>query len=463
MSNPLKSLFRRLTSIDADKLAKGAFLASAAIALWGYGVAAAELRLFPYPQIKNIASQARRGVASLTGATKQKPHWWYQPRPARAVSQTRTLLPGAVNPGYVLVSGFDAGNKAFIKIIDNDGAEIHRWKVDRRKLWPNPSHLAKNSGALRKPAEIHGLTFLENGDVVFNFEEIGLLRVNYCGEVIWRLPYKTHHSVELDRRTGNFFVGGLITHKEADERYPNYKPPFDEFTVLEVSPAGKIINETPIFDILMRNNLDGLMYMSSTDNWATVVSGDTLHANDVEPFQADMPAGVFSYGDILLSMRNINTVLVYNRFDKTVKYVSTGAVIRQHDADFLDGDTISIFDNNNLAANDNDAMQGDNHSRIVMLDARSNEISVAFEGTDDFPFFSNIMGRQERLPNGSLMITSAREGHAFEVTPDRRVAWEYYNLVGDDQIGLINAARRLPRNFNKAYFDKLDGQCAAKR
>ena len=51
----------------------------------------------------------------------------------------------------------------------------------------------------------------------------------------------------------------------------------------------------------------------------------------------------------MVSLRNIHAVMVFDPDTLNIKYLSIGKVVRQHDPDFIDGNRISIFDNNNVA------------------------------------------------------------------------------------------------------------------
>ena len=113
---------------------------------------------------------------------------------------------------------------------------------------------------------------LANGDVVFNFEEMGLVRMTPCGVVVWKLAYRTHHSVFLDEH-GDLWVSGMITHTERSFQFPNHSPPFRESTVLKISPEGELLKEISIFDVLVQNDLRGYMHLASINTWNSVVGG----------------------------------------------------------------------------------------------------------------------------------------------------------------------------------------------
>ncbi len=35
----------------------------------------------------------------------------------------------------------------------------------------------------------------------------------------------------------------------------------------------------------------------------------------------------------------------------------------------------------------------------------------------------------QKLPNGNVLVTSTHHGHLFEVTPDKRIVWDYVSPV----------------------------------
>jgi hypothetical protein len=310
----------------------------------------------------------------------------------------------------------------------------------------------------RPGTHIHGAVLLDDGDIVYNYEHLGLVRLDLCGDVVWRLPYRTHHSIHRDD-DGNLWVSAQINRVSRDPRYPNYKPEFIEPMVLEVSEDGKILNEISVFELLRENGLSGLLYMSTIHNRDTLVTGDTLHLNDVEPFPSSMQPGLFAPGDLLISLRNIHTVLVFTAATRKIKHVWTGDFVRQHDPDFFDGDTISVFDNNNVGPE-----QSGQRSQIVLLSAASRQRTVYYTAHDRAPFYSDIMGKHQWLPNGNLLITESMRGRAFEIDRDGRVVWEYVNLVGAGYAALMEEVQRLPDRMNNVYSESnVSAKCSKAR
>lgn len=277
-----------------------------------------------------------------------------------------------------------------------------------------------------------------------------MVRLDTDGNVVWRLPYATHHSIH-ENGSGNLWVCGLRVWDQRRPEYPNIEPGVRESVLLEVSPGGEILQEISVFDLLDQNDMNGLLYMSATEKnvWTPLaLYEDPLHLNDIEEFPESLEAGFFEPGDVMISLRNINTVLVFSRSDWKVKLVRTGMMLNQHDPDFIDGNTISLYDNNRRVQE-----SGARTSRILLLDANGDGFAVHYQGTEELPFYSNIMGKHQWLPNGNLLITEAMGGRAFEISPSGNIVWEYRNLLTDGRLGIVGEVTRIPVEY-RAVFKK---------
>lgn len=445
---------------NPDALARGLFFLSIPILAVVYGVVAADKELFPVPLIRQVPVTA----ASVLERTGVRMPWYYQ-RTGRT-ARIGTHRADAMAPGLRLISGLADAEKTLARVVDGNGRVAHEWGIEWQKIWPDANHLPADAMPIGNSALVHGIAIAPNGDLIFNFDERGMVRMDPCGKVLWKLPYRTHHSIQLDEH-GNIWAPGLIVRTEAQGRLPNHAPPFHDFTVVRVSPDGRILDELFVADLLKENGLTGLLHMASTGD-ATIVSGDTLHLNDVDTFPSSLAPGAFGPGDVLLSLRNINTVLVFDSRTRTVKYTSVGRVLRQHDADFVDGDTISVFDNNNLSTRAGgflDRLQGTlvdpagHYSRIVRLSAAGPGVDVRFEGTAARPFFTHVMGRQQLLPNGNTLLTEAAAGRVLEVDPGGTIVWEYFNLLGDGRLALVDDSELLPPEFDERFFAVVSSAC----
>lgn len=433
-----------------DKMMLGLFVLGACVLSLVYGYVSFAYEIFPYQLFRQAMFAYRELVKADDAAfyrARLQPGDFTPPGPSAV-------------PGLTLMTMVNQDDAITIKVVDRAGATIYERAVDWFQTWPEPEHLRREDplitdpnvtafGALPKArpgTHIHGIALMDNGDFVFNFEHLGMVRIDGCGRTVWRLPYRTHHSIEVDS-DGTIWASGQINHYQPSPDFPNHVPPFIEYTAVQVSPDGKILREISIPEILRKNDLAGLLYMANTANRRTDVTGDTLHLNDVEPFPTSLREGYFRRGDIMVSLRNINAVFVFEAATGKVKYLNVGRFVRQHDPDFVDGDTISVFDNNNLAPGGRNLK-----SRIVIERPALSTHEVYYDGDARRSFYTSILGKHQWLPGGNLLVTESQGGRVFELDRDRRIVWEYVNFVGGDMVGLVQEATRLAPKFDPAFF-----------
>lgn len=415
-----------------DKLSFLLFVVSCALLIFGYGIAVGKYHIFPYKILP----------AAVKGYQQWFDHesYWYV-KEARNPNAEPLRVTGKASRGVTLITRIGKDLKLIAEVIDIDGRVLHRWNINWFALCPNHNYLPAHYDPESLPGtHIHGAVLLEGGDLVFNFDGLGLIRLNPEGNVVWHLPYQTHHSIQLDEE-GNLWVCGLKERPKNEGPSCFRKMPYDVYSILVISPEGKILHDWRVEDILKENNREDLLPLGAAYSVGQDVRGDLLHLNDVEPFPLTMKEDFFNKQDVMVSLRNVNTVFVFNRKTMHIKYITTGMFDEQHDPDFIDGDHFSVFDNNPNAG----------FSRIVIVSARENTMEVYYKGTKKKPFFSAFMGKEQWLPNGNLLVTESLEGRAFEIDKDKEIVWEYMNLVGDGKIGLLEEAHRYPMRYGNFY------------
>jgi hypothetical protein len=417
-----------------DRIAFHTSWVCAVLLIFACGMVVGKYQLFP----SQVLSLAKKGCDQLCALAQSKDAVFLCMKP-RDLQQPAVRETPEECEGVNLVSRVSAGGALSVEVMDMDGKCLHHWSTDWFNIWPDAKHVPDDLLPQSKPGTmVHGVVLLEDGRLVFNFEYLGLVCLDFDGNVVWRLPYQTHHSIAKGD-DGNLLVCGQRRRTEPTELIPNLELPFKEDTLLEVTPEGKIAHEWSIVDLLCENGREGLIYLGSNDPSFPVVRGDVFHLNDVEPFPSRLKEGFFKKGDILVSLRNISTVFVFNRQTGKIRFAQTGTFVRQHDPDFVDGDTISVFDNHTLGPG-NTRWQ----SRILLISARDRAVKVFYQGTSEQPFFTNIMGKHQWLPNGNLLITESCFGRAFEINRKGTIVWEYNNYIEKDCVSLLTEVTRLP-------------------
>ena len=122
-----------------------------------------------------------------------------------------------------------------------------------------------------------------------------------------------------------------------------------------------------------------------------------------------------------MSFRRINMIAVISATSGAIKWKwADGTTAHQHDVNFTEQGTITIFDNGAHR-------RGIDFSRALEVDARTREILWEYTDNPPFSFYTIMGGSARRLPNGNTLICETAKGHLFEVTPDKKVVWEYIN------------------------------------
>ena len=85
-------------------------------------------------------------------------------------------------------------------------------------------------------------------------------------------------------------------------------------------------------------------------------------------------------------------------------------------------------------------------SRVLEIDPVTLELVWTYAAAN---FFSTNISGAQRLPNGNTLITEGAPGRVFEVTPERRIVWEFMNPPGEDgrRSNGVYRAYRLPYDW----------------
>ena len=235
-------------------------------------------------------------------------NFYIRPRPAQSGGVT-VNEPGAYN-GVTFVTGlFD--DWLGMRLIAMDGSVLHEWRASISEIWPDPEHL---EGARTDwETHVHGTHLYPNGDVVFNFQYAGLVRIDACSTVEWKLPELTHHSVFEDGQ-GNLWVPSRREVDGTDNSLPKLRLPYIEDLILKVSPHGQVLEEISILDVIYQANYEGLLSGNGLHQSSILMpnDGDLTHLNDIEILDTSMADAFpqFQAGDIMISMRNLNLIMV---------------------------------------------------------------------------------------------------------------------------------------------------------
>lgn len=152
---------------------------------------------------------------------------------------------------------------------------------------------------------------------------------------------------------------------------------------------------------------------------------DPTHVNSVHELGPnpwwDRGDARFRPGNLLLSSRTLNTLLVVDRDNGAVVWTYSEGLDRQHEAIMVPwgriGQGLFVAFNNGLRN-----VFADRQSSVVAVDPVAGR--EVWRYTEPF-FYSSLAGSQVSLPNGNLLVTSSHGGRAFEVTPSKDIVWQW--------------------------------------
>jgi hypothetical protein len=345
----------------------------------------------------------------------------------------------AASPGHTFLTLYRDGRFGAV-LIDMEGNILHRWDIAFSKAFPDQKHLPV------APPDydivLHGSALLPNGDVILNMEGVGAVRLDRCSNIVWRLPVTTHHQLDY-LPNGDTLIGVDQVRTAPDPRYPRLEPGPDgyflENAIVRLRPDGSVAETHWLMDILYDSGWAALMF-SGED--AFIRTEQPTHHNDVEMLRPEMAAAfpMFEAGDVMLSLRNNQTILVVDGETWKVKWTMTGPFLYAHDPDFLPNGHILLFDNRRTGGT---PQLG--HSRIIEIDPATREIVWSYQGSEEEPFYTDIRGMQQLLPNGNILVVEAQRGRVFELArePESRIVWEYINLAEEGYVGVVADAERV--------------------
>lgn len=393
--------------------AKRIFIASCGFLLsmvgFAYGVAVERYQIWPY----SVVHESIRLIRDLREFGEPIPPGRRVPAPAEASRELFTVHePGRVLPGYYAIVGWDDARQRYAAwLYDHRGERRHTWVFNYDALDPD--------GPWNGEDHPHPFHLLRDGSVLVAFDSGDVMaRLDACSEPVWIKSGIYHHSLS---RTDD---GSFWTWRGDGTPYGHYHyaENFDADT-------GDTIREIGLIeDVIAKHNDAAIAFGFRQDfpfrrferDPVFLAANDMFHPNDVEALSDGLAPlfPMFEAGDLLMSFRTANLVVVIDADEHYVKWSARGPWISQHDPDFTSDGKISVY-NNNL---------GRGRSEIVKIDpatrAVSNELSKG-----DARFYSEFMGKHQYLPNGNILIAVPGEGRVLEVTADGGNVMEFNNVA----------------------------------
>jgi hypothetical protein len=289
-------------------------------------------------------------------------------------------------------------------LMDMEGTTLHKWSYEFRDAFPDISVPKERHSTFWRRVHLSG-----NGDLLAIYEGIGLIKLDKNSHLVWAIPCGAHHDLFVDP---DGFIYVLTREIKFLPRIHKEKPVLEDFITV-ISPDGDIVKQISLLEAFERST-----YASFLDKMPE--SGDLFHTNTIELIMdgsLEHRSPIFAQGNVLISVLTINVIAIVNMNQEMVVWALSGQWKRQHQPTLLENGNILLLDNCGGPLG---------LSKVIEIDPFTQEIVWTYEGSEN-NFFTNTCGSNQRLPNGNTLITESDSGRAFEVTPEKRIVWEYYN------------------------------------
>ena len=355
----------------------------------------------------------------------------------RSSGKKTGLLRHQANKSCPGLNIFATSGWARAAVMDLSGTILHRWKLPTQEIWPE----------LEEPwdtgfSKIH---VFPNGDLLGIVDGLDCLaKIDRNSRVLWttrNTACRFHHDFDFGPE-GTIYI--LVKEKIPAPAALNREGEIWNDRIARLTSGGEVIDTLSLVKCFLNSPYRPLLDRVPPEP-------DVFHSNKITVLKkGDLPLPQIGGGEVLVSIRNIDTLAVIDPERETVVWALTGLWSRQHYPEVLETGRILVFDN--LAKSG---------SRVVEVDPLSQKIAWSFQSCLGEPFFSKTGGANQRLANGNTLITETNTGRAFEVTPAGEIVWEY---ITPDQVRIpgeepraaeINRLFRFPEG-NFPFLNRAD-------
>ena len=229
-------------------------------------------------------------------------------------------------------------------------------------------------------------------------------------KIIWEKNYINHHWGDSDSEylyvpSRQFidipsslpYLGDLDLLNDC----PNTKNSFNDTILIIDKFNGEFVEEIDIIkQISQHHHLKNFIYDCK----------DPLHLNFINIIKKNnlnkLPTNI-KEGDILLSFRSMDTILIIDRHSHEIKFFIDSLFHMQHSPIFNDKGNLIVFDN--FGGSTKSGM-----SRILEIDPSKKEIIGIYDGNKDHFFQSNVAGYLLNY-NNKIVVVSSEQGEIFSL------------------------------------------------
>jgi len=413
------------------KLTKIWFWLAILVAGFLWGIACLHFKIFPYSVLQSAKNAAEAWVWVLDA----------QPTTFVRFEGTRSAPPtardaAAANTEFILIGGGPRENLpacpefgCLAWIVDRHGKIRHTWQIDPQVIIEG---MTGYSGAItRDNLKPHDWYLSAQGDLFVIFESIGtypyggsIAKFDWHGKLIWSTNNRAHHWMTVDQN-GMMYMPALKTaatpyslgNTKAELECEQGGIEIDTISV--VNPSGEVIEEIDVLEKLLAHGLVGLLRDTASDC-------DPLHLNFVQVIWPELAQNVpeLDVGDLIVSVRNINAMVLLSAGRRDVKWLFAGHTARQHSPRPNAQGDILIFDNYGGPR----AFGGSRLAKTRVGWQSAKTIFPTPQSDPNIDFFTPKAGHIVRHPTANrVLVALTSNGRILEIDLDGgKVIWQYH-------------------------------------
>lgn len=317
-------------------------------------------------------------------------------------------------------------------LIDMEGRIVHHWKMPTPlgsdvRLLPNGNQIRVNK-TFKEPTGFLGTVGGE------------LVEVDWDGNVVWKYEdlYMHHDFCRLEN-DNTLLNRHVLIPPDIASRVKGGIPGTElevgmwGAALQEITPDGKVVWEWLGYEH-MDPEIDIPCPICPRNIWGYV--------NGID---------VFPNGDIVASFRHLNTLMIIDRKTGVIKWRwGHWELGHQHNPTVLGNGNILVFDNGYHRLPPYKyrfTVSMEVYSRVLEVNPKTGDIEWEYKDEDLQRFYSVVGSSAQRLPNGNTLICESTKGRIFEVTPDKKIVWEFVNPFHEfkERLGWTNYVFRAHR------------------
>tara|TARA_Y100000590_G_C15735849_1_gene1018506 strand:+ start:2630 stop:3961 length:1332 start_codon:yes stop_codon:yes gene_type:complete len=341
--------------------------------------------------------------------------------------------------GFLLVSSFNLDEGPNVQLFSlKEQKYLYSWKPPLEQIQKKSPNFIDGLNVKKFYRTMHPVLF-DNGDLIFHSGGGPLVRIDKCNNLKWIINDFYHHSnVFYDDK---LYSAITINHDKPSE-YLN-----DAISIVNAE-NGEVEKNIEIFNIISKYLKDNLSLIYGIGEFER----DLFHLNAIYPIKEN--DDFFKKNDLVVSLRNLSTILVYRKSTDQIIWIKTGPWINQHDAQYLGDGVFSVFSNNNIRGLEPKDFLFLKNSDVIIYDLKNNTFKRPFS-----KYLKNAKMRSsglvEMLDDENAIIQLNNIGEIIRVNPQHKI-WTYQNYLGDSKKGMINWSKYLKEKETDLSFLSKD-------